>query len=113
MVEVASLEFRLRKIDETRNYLLDETKHNYLMNEKYQKTCQYLNYVKNVLVLPSAITGCVSISAFASSICVLVGITNSVVGLNICAIIVGIKEYKSIVQEKKKKHHKIVLFTKR
>ena len=35
MVEVASLEFRLRKIDETRNYVLDETKHNYLMNEKY------------------------------------------------------------------------------
>ena len=28
MVEKASLEFRLRKIDETRNYLLDETKHN-------------------------------------------------------------------------------------
>ena len=28
MVEEASLEFRLRKIDETRNYLLDEIKHN-------------------------------------------------------------------------------------
>ena len=27
MVEEASLEFRLRKIDETRNYLLDEIKH--------------------------------------------------------------------------------------
>ena len=65
-----------------------------------------------MLVLPSAITGCVSISAFASSVCVLVGITNSVVGLNICAIIVGIKEYKSIVQKKKKKHHQIVLLGK-
>ena len=31
MVEEASLEFRLRKIDETRNYLLDEIKHNDLM----------------------------------------------------------------------------------
>ena len=28
MVEEASLEFRLRKIGETRNYLLDEIKHN-------------------------------------------------------------------------------------
>ena len=27
IVEEASLEFRLRKIDETRNYLLDEIKH--------------------------------------------------------------------------------------
>ena len=37
MVEEASLEFRLRKIDETRNYLLDEIKHNDLMSEKYLK----------------------------------------------------------------------------
>ena len=28
MLEEASLKFRLRKIDETKNYLLDETKHN-------------------------------------------------------------------------------------
>ena len=31
MVEEVSLEFRLRKIYETRNYLLDEIKHNDLM----------------------------------------------------------------------------------
>ena len=34
MVEEASLEFRLRKSDETRNYLLDEIKHNNLKSEK-------------------------------------------------------------------------------
>ena len=33
MTEEASLEFRLIKIDETRNYLLDETKRNDLMSE--------------------------------------------------------------------------------
>ena len=43
MIEEASLEFRLRKNDETRNYLLDEIKHNKLMSEKYNKTCKYLN----------------------------------------------------------------------
>ena len=32
MIEEASLEFRLRKIDERRNYLLDEIKHNHLMS---------------------------------------------------------------------------------
>ena len=36
MVEEVSLECRLRKIDETRNYLLDEIKHNNLMSEKYK-----------------------------------------------------------------------------
>ena len=35
MTEEGSLKFRLKKIDETRNYLLDEIKHNDLMSEKY------------------------------------------------------------------------------
>ena len=38
MVEETSLKFRLRKIDERRNYLLEEIKHNDLMSEKYKKT---------------------------------------------------------------------------
>ena len=37
MAEEASLEFRLRKTDKTRNYLLEEIKHD-LMSEKYKKT---------------------------------------------------------------------------
>ena len=40
------------------------------------------------------------------------GITSSAVGLNICAVIAGIKKYKSMVKKKKKKHDKIVLFGK-
>ena len=66
MVEEASLNFILRKIDETRNYLLDDIKHNDLMSEKYKKICKYLNYVKHMLILVPTVTGCVSISAFAS-----------------------------------------------
>ena len=31
IVEESSIEFRLRKTDESRNYLLDETKHNDLI----------------------------------------------------------------------------------
>ena len=41
MIEEASFEFRLRKIHETGNYLLDEMRHNDLMSEKYKKTCKY------------------------------------------------------------------------
>ena len=37
---MSSLEFKLKKIDETRNYFIEETKHNYLMSEKYSKTCK-------------------------------------------------------------------------
>ena len=43
--KMSSLKFRLKKIDETRNYLLEETKHNDLVNEKYKNTFKYLNYV--------------------------------------------------------------------
>ena len=80
MIAEASLEFRLRKIDETRNYLLDEIKHNDLMSEKYIKTCKYLNYVENLLILSSTVTGCVSVSAFASLVDINIGITSSAVG---------------------------------
>ena len=79
MVGEVSLEFRLRKIDEARNYLLEEIKHNDLMSKKYKKTCKYLNYSENLLLLASTITGCVSVSAFASLVCVPVGITSSAV----------------------------------
>ena len=51
MVEEASLEFRLRKIDGTRNYLSDEIKHIDLMSEKYKKTCKYLNHVEHLLCI--------------------------------------------------------------
>ena len=57
MVEEASLEFRLKKIDETRNYILDEIKHNNLMSEKYKKKWTYLNHVEHVLILASTVTG--------------------------------------------------------
>ena len=111
MAEEGSLEFRLRKNNETRNYLLDELKHNNLMSEQYNKTSCYLNYVENVLILASTVTGCISISAFASLVCVPVIIASSALGIYICAITAGIKKYKSIIK-KKKKHGKTVLLRK-
>ena len=112
MVEKASLEFRLRKIDGTRNYLLEETKNNDLMSGKYKKTYEYLNHVEHLLILVSTVTVCVSISTFASLVCVPVGITGSAVATKICAITAGIKKYNSITKKKKKKHDKTVLLGK-
>ena len=51
------------------------------MNKKYKTPCKYLNYVDNLLILVSTVTGCISISIFASLVCVTVGITSSAVGL--------------------------------
>ena len=112
MVEKASFEFRLRKIDETGNYLLDEIKHNNLMSEKYDKTCKNLNYVEHLLMQASKVTGCFSISTFASLVCFPVGITSSSIGIKICVITAGIEKYRSIINKKKKKDDKIVLLGK-
>ena len=70
-----------------------------------KRTCKYSNYVERFLILVSTVPGCVSISAFASLVCVPVGIRSSEEGLKIYAIITEIKKYKSIIR----KHDKIVL----
>ena len=54
------------------------------MNEKYRKTRKYLNYVEHFFILVLTVTTCVSIAAFASLVCVPVGITSSAVGINKC-----------------------------
>ena len=71
-----------------------------------------LNHIEHFIILGSTITGCVSISAFSSLVGIPVGITSSATGLKICAITAGIKTYKSIIKETKKKHDKIVLLAK-
>ena len=102
----------MKKIDETRNYLLEEIKNNDLTYEKYKTTWKYLNYVEHLLILASTITGCVSIAVFASLVCVPVGIASPAVGIKSCAITVGIEKYKSIIRRKKILHDKIVFLGK-
>ena len=57
-------------------------------------------------------TGCISSYAFASLPDILLGITNSAIGLKMCVIAAGIKKYKTRIKKKKKKHDKLVLLTK-
>ena len=102
-------EFRFWKIDEIRNYILEEIKQNELMSRKREKVCVTLNYIEHFLTLASAVTGCISLSAFSSLLGILIGITSSAIGLKMCAIAAGIKKYKSIIKKKKKKHEKKVL----
>ena len=82
------------------------------MSIKYKKVYATLNSIKRFLILPSTIIGCISIYAFASLVGIPIGITSCAIGLKICTIAVGIKKYKSIIMEKKKKHDKIVLLAK-
>ena len=54
------------------------------------KVCRTLNYIEQILILASAITGFIWISAFSSFI------GSSAVGLNIYEIAAGIKKFRSI-----------------
>ena len=77
-------EFRLEKIDEIRNYLIEEINQNELMSKKQRKVCRVLNYIDHSLIAISTITECVSISASASLVGIPLGITSSATGVNIC-----------------------------
>ena len=62
-----------------------------------------LNYIEHLLILASVVSGCVSISVFASLVGISIEITISAVGLKIYAITARIKKYKSIIKENKNK----------
>ena len=51
--ENISQAFRLKNIDETRNYLRQDE----LMSKKHKKVCATLNYIAHFLILGSTITG--------------------------------------------------------
>ena len=62
--ENISQEFRLKNVDDTRNYLIEEINRHELISKKHKNVCTTLNYIDHFLILASAVTGCVSISAF-------------------------------------------------
>ena len=55
-----------------------------------KKFVKILNYIEHLLILISTVTGCFSISAFASLAGIPIGIASFVLGLNICVITAGI-----------------------
>ena len=79
--ENLSQEFRLKNIDETRNYLIEEINRNELMSKKHKKVCTTLNYIECFLILASIITECILISVFASVVGIPIGITSSAIRL--------------------------------
>ena len=79
--ENISQEVRLKNIVETIKFSLKEIEQNELMSNKYKKVCTTLNYIEHFLILASAITGCILISAFVSLLGIPIGITSSAIAL--------------------------------
>ena len=61
------------------------------MGKKYKRVYITLYCIEQFLILPSRITGCFSTIAFVFIDWIVIGITNSPIGLNMTAITVGIE----------------------
>ena len=71
------------------------------MSKKHKNVCRVLDYIDHSLIVISTITGCVSISTFASLVGIPIGITSSATGLKICVTLEELK-CKSIIKKKRK-----------
>ena len=71
-----------------------------------------VNYIEHFLIVASAVTGCISIPAFASLLGIPIKITSSSIELNIFATTAETKKHKLVIKKKKKKHDKILLLPK-
>ena len=85
-------EFRLRNIDETRNYFMEEINRNELMTKKHKKICITLNYIEHFLIL-------------ASLIGIPIGITSSAIGSK---FVPQLQELKSISQWLRKRKRNMI-----
>ena len=93
-------EFTLKERDGRRNCFIEEIKQDELISKKHKKFYKILNYTEHLLILASAVTGCVSISAFACSVGILVGIVSY--AAKTCVVTAGIKKYKSVIKKKRR-----------
>ena len=71
-----------------------------------------MNYFDHSLNAISTITGCISVSAFATLSGIPLEITSSATGLKFCVITAGIKKFKSINKKNKKEHDKRISLAK-
>ena len=105
----------MKNIEETNHYFIRVIEQNKLISNKHKKVCTTLDYIEHFLVAISVVTGCISISAFASFLGIPIESRSSVLRIEICTITAEIKKYKSTIKKKKKrkkKHDKIVLLPK-
>ena len=71
------------------------------MSKKHKKIITTTNYLENLVILTSTVTGFVYVLAFAALAGVLVGIASSPVGIKICAITAWIKNISQYLRKRK------------
>ena len=89
--ESRNQEFRLRKIYQVKNYLIEEINRNELRNKKHKNVCTVYSDIEKPPIVISTITSYFSIFSFGSLVDIQIGITSSAIRLKICVKVAGIK----------------------
>ena len=102
-------QFRLNKINEIKNYFIEEIKEKELMSKRLSKYIASFDYFDKSLIVLSATSGSISIASFATVIGTPVRIASASLSLAFSLSIGLVKKLLNTTRNKKKKHNKIVM----
>ena len=102
-------QFRLNKINEVKDYFVAEIKGTELMSKRLSKYIASCDYFDKFLIVLSATSGSISIASFATVVGAPVGIASARFNLAFTISTGIVEKLLKTMQNKKKKHNKIVL----
>ena len=102
-------QFRLKQINEIRDYFVAEIKEREWMSKRLSKYIAFFDYFNKSLIVLFATTGSISIASFATVIEAPAGIASSSFSLAFSISTWLIKKLLKTTRSKKKKHDKIVM----
>ena len=102
-------QFRLKKINEIKNYFTAETKERELLSKRLSKYIASFDYSDNSLIALAVATGSISIASFAAVIGTPVGIMSASCSLTFSITIGFVKKFLKTIRINKKKRDKIVM----
>ena len=101
--------FRLKKINEIKDYFIAEIKERELMSRRLNKYIATFDYFEKSLIVLSVATGSISIAWFATVIGALVGMMSASCSLAFSITTRIVRTFLKTTRNKKNKHNKIVI----
>ena len=102
-------QFRLKKINEIKDYFLVDITERELINKNISKYIASLDYFDKSLNVLSILSGSISIASFATVIGAPAGIIGASCGFTFSITSGFVKKFLKTIRNKKKKHNKIVV----
>ena len=104
-------QFRLKKINEVKDYFVAEIKERQLMSKRLSKYIASFEYSDKSLIISSVTTGSISVASFATVTGAPVGIVSESFSLAFFIFTGIVKKLLKTTRNKKKKHNKILMLT--